>query len=238
MAETGAGKTTPMKTFTPQRTLASSAVHRSARRNPFTREQLPLRSLPDCLLAAYDEVSHRAFERFMARGSNSGNELADWRAAENDLFSPVNVDFEDSQDILYALASVTQRTGTQIEVAIEDHWLLIWAHAERVPDCVEGLRRSADQESSGLELKWIDCEELHDILQSSEDFSEIFEHDAGARAEDEPCELAGSVMARPFCLVELPAAVDISRSSAVLSDGLIAIRMPKMKIAAPELAES
>jgi Protein of unknown function (DUF2934) len=238
MAETGAGKTTPMKTFTPQRTAVSSGVHRSARRSTFTREQLPLRSLPDCLLAAYDEVSHRAFERFVTRGSNSGNELADWRAAENELFSPVDVDFEESQDILYALASVTQRTGTQIEVAIEDHWLLIWAHAERVPDCAEGVRRLADQESSGLDLKWIDWEEVHDILQGSEDCSEIFENDAGARAEDEPWELAGPVMARSFCVVELPAAVDISRSSAVLSDGLIAIRMPKMKIAAPELAES
>jgi hypothetical protein len=227
-----------MKTFIPQRTATSSAIHPSARRSPSTREQLPLRSLPDCLLAVYDEVSRRAFERFVTRGSNPGNEIGDWRAAENDLFSTVDVDFEDSQDILYALASVEQCAGTQVEIAIEDRWLLIWAHAKLRAECGEGGTKVAGRESLGLKVEWIDWQELHGILHNGENAGETFENVATARAEDQPWEIARAVMARPFCVVELPAAVDISRSSAVLSDGLIGIRMPKMKTVAPELAES
>jgi hypothetical protein len=220
-----------MKTFTPQRAIDSSAVGPDDRRNPSTREHLPLRSLPDCLLAAYDEVLHRAFERFVARGSRPGNEIAEWRAAEKDLFLPVDVDFENTRDTLYALATVAQCYGTRIEVAIEDRWLLVWAHLDTGPGCEQGVRRSAHQGSRRLNMNWIEWEELHSILLGSEDSSEAFEDPLRAAIEDQPWEVARPVTARPFCVVELPAEVDTSRSSVVLADGLIAIRMPKLKTA-------
>src|ERR1700678_1660791 len=126
-----------MKTPAARRAIDSSAVRPGAQRNPSTREQLPLRNLPDCLLAAYDEVSHRAFSRFVARGSSGGNELADWRAAEKDLFLPV--------------AGCSE---TRIEVAIEDGWLLIWGHPDPEHDCEDEGTPSRDRESPGQHLKW------------------------------------------------------------------------------------
>jgi Protein of unknown function (DUF2934) len=216
-----------MKTFIPQRAIGWSALGPDDRPNPSTREHLPLRSLPDCLLAAYDEVLHRAFERFVARGSRPGNEIADWRAAEKDLFLPVDVDFEDTRDTLYALATVAQCYGTQIEVAIEDRWLLVWAHLDSEHGCEQGVRRSADQESRRLNMNWIEWEELHSILLGSEPFGDPLRE----AIENQQWDVARPVTARPFCVVELPAEIDISRSSVVLSDGLIAIRMPKLKTA-------
>jgi hypothetical protein len=223
-----------MKTFTLQSAIVSSAAGPSARRNPSAREHLPLRSLPDCLLAAYDEVSHRAFERFVARGSRPGNKIADWRAAEKDLFLPVNVDFEDTGETLYALATVAQCRGTRIEVAIEDRWLLVWAHLDAEHGCEEGARPFADQESRCPNMNWIEWEERDSISPGSEDSSETFEEPVRVATDEQQWELARPVTARPFCVVELPAEVDILRSSVVLSDGLIAIRMPKLKTATPE----
>lgn len=227
-----------MKTSTPQRTMHAGSARAASRPNPSAREQLSLRSLPDCLLAAYDEVSHRAFERFVARGSNPGNEISDWRAAEKDLFLPVDVDFEDTPDVLYALAVVEQGGGTRIEVAIEDRWLLIWAHLSEQGGGEERVTLPVDSAARGLNLKWIEWEELQSVLQSSEDSGESFADAGGQPVEDPPWDTARPVTARPFCVAELPVEVDISRSSAVLADGLIAIRMPKIKAAAPEPVET
>jgi HSP20 family molecular chaperone IbpA len=226
-----------MKTPAARRAIDSSAVRPGAQRNPSTREQLPLRNLPDCLLAAYDEVSHRAFSRFVARGSSGGNELADWRAAEKDLFLPVAVDFEDTETILYALATVAGCSETRIEVAIEDGWLLIWGHPDPEHDCEDEGTPSRDRESPGQHLKWIDLADLHSVLKGSEEFREDLKDTAPPTSEDERWRIANPVTARPFCVVELPVGVDISRSTAVLSDGLVAIRMPKLGSKIQKLAE-
>jgi Protein of unknown function (DUF2934) len=266
MEKAGEAKYMPMKTFIPQRTAVSTSVRSGARRNSPAHQQLPLRSLPDCLLAAYDEVSHRAFERFVARGSQPGNEIADWRAAEKDLFLPVDVDFEDTPEILYALATIAPcgdvRTGVAvnapvnvatgmagelaigladevaIEVAIEDRWLLIWVHPHTAfavyENYQENVARSSAHESRELKLKWIEWEDLHHILQDSENSSGAFADSSSPSCSAQPHEPAAPVIARPFSVVELPADIDVSRSSAVLSDGLIAIRMPKLKTATPD----
>jgi hypothetical protein len=217
-----------MKNFTKQRAVDSSVIRPSGHRNTATREQLPLRSLPDCLLAAYDEVSRRAFLRFVARGSTAGGEVADWRAAEKDLFLPVVVDFEDSSDTLYALASVARSGGTRIEVAIEDRWLLIWEHLEVEHECGFGAL-GGDNEPRCLQLKWIDLQELHSVLKVGQDSRESVEESRGLTTEEERWGIANPVTARPFSVVELPVGVDALRSTVVLSDGLIAIRMPKLE---------
>ena len=241
----------PVKTCTPQRAIASSSIRPGARRNSPAHQHLPLRNLPDCLLAAYDEVSHRAFEHFVARGSRPGNEIADWRAAEKDLFLPVDVDFEDTLDTLYALATIAPGGDARpaaasktplavageldneiaIEVAIEDRWLLIWVHPHTAFAVYENyeVARSSDHESRALNMKWIEWEDLHSILQDSENSSGAFADSSAVAGACQPYEPANHVIARPFCVVELPADIDVSRSSAVLSDGLLAIRMPKVK---------
>src|SRR5579863_4821771 len=93
------------------------------------REQIPLSDMSDCLLAVYDEVSRRAFQRCSVRGAQERNERENWKAAEDDLFARIPVDFEESGGNLYALASLPGCAGTQITVAVDECWLLICGDA-------------------------------------------------------------------------------------------------------------
>jgi len=200
--------------------LGSGLTPLVAKRVAILREQLPLSNLPDCLLAAYDGVSRRALRRFIARGSQVGNEVADWRTAENDLFLPVSVDLEDSGDTLYALATVGEMNGSPIAVAVEDRWLLISGHIDPPPN---------DDDPQSANAGWIDFEDLYHTLKTNEAAAGFVD---ALRAEDDPG-LADRAESRPFCVIELPVEVDVSRCVAVLSDGLIAIRMPKSIAALP-----
>jgi len=208
-----------MKSPTAQRSVASASISLGAKRKRAGREQIALRNLPDCLLAAYDGVSHRAFERFVARGSVGGNESADWRAAETELFEAITVDLQDTEETIYALATVSVASGSQIAVAIEDKWLLISGHVETETGPLSDGRVERQKAST-----WIDWDDLYSVLAQSggpEDFL-FSENMAGSSEEINPAK------SRPFCVVELPAEVDVPRCTAVLSDGVIAIRMPKM----------
>ena len=99
------------------------AVHKKT--GEMLREQIPLRDMSDCLLAQYDEVSRRAFQRCIVRGAREGNDREDWKAAEDDLFGRISVEFEESGGNLYALASVPGCAGTEIMAAVDECWLLI-----------------------------------------------------------------------------------------------------------------
>jgi HSP20 family molecular chaperone IbpA len=144
-----------MKSTSPQRPIAPTAISPGARPKPASREQIALRNLPDCLLAAYDGVSHRAFERFVAHGSMGGNERADWRAAENELFEAVAVDLQDTEQTLYALATVSVASGSQIAVAIEEKWLLISGHVDPLAE-----PRESGRKESHAARTWIDWDDL------------------------------------------------------------------------------
>ena len=215
-----------LKLTNAQRAMATEAIRSRGRLSAIVREQIALGDLPDCLLVAYDGVSHRAFERFVARGSHPGNELADWHAAENELFLPVDIEFQDTEKSLYALATIEGLRGSEIAVAIEDRWLLISGYLESRMEELADRPGQKRQKSSCAGLEWIEFDELHYILTESQDDrnERTCSSSEGQFAEPPP----STVTARPFCVVELPVAVDPARSSAVYSDGLIAIRMPKM----------
>jgi HSP20 family molecular chaperone IbpA len=192
------------------------------KRKRAAREALPLRNLPDCLLAAYDGVSRRAFERFVARGSKAGSEISDWRSAENDLFLPIHVELQETDEAIYALATVEELTAAEISVAVEDRWLLISGH----PECrgrIEEGARGRGRES----MRWIDWDDLYSVLKDSEAAPEVLGADAAGAS------LTTNADSRPFCVVELPAGVDAGRSVAVMADGLVAVRMPKVAVVVP-----
>ncbi len=202
------------------RATSSRAAIPTQNRKPAGRESLPLRNLPDCLLAAYDGVSRRAFERFVARGSAAGSEIADWRSAENDLFLPISVELQETDEAIYALATVKELTAAEIVVAVEDRWLLISGH-------VEYRRRGDGSGTGGSEggresMRWIEWDDLYSVLKDSEAAPEMLNADEAAKTS-----LATNAESRPFCVVELPVGVDASRSAAVMADGLVAVRMPK-----------
>src|SRR5580704_13719797 len=125
----GIAGTGAMKQRAKFREMVTRAVREKS--GEMLHEQIPLRDMSDCLLAVYDEVSRRAIQRCMVRGEHEGTDREDWKAAENDLFARISVDFEESSGNLYALASLPGCAGTQITVAVDECWLLICGYTGR-----------------------------------------------------------------------------------------------------------
>jgi HSP20 family molecular chaperone IbpA len=203
-------------------------------------EQIPLSDMSDCLLAVYDEVSRRAVQRCLVRGTQEGSDREDWKAAEDDLFARISVDFEESGGNLYALASLPGCAGTEITVAVDECWLLICGDAdhkartkvtEDFGECAdeEGSVDSGGNEGSG-EVESAISDESYDLRdcdgRSESSPAEINEHNHEYRVPGLPAP-------RPLCVVALRAKVDPGRSVAVLSNGLLAIRMGKAGVETP-----
>ena len=200
-------------------------------------EQIPLRDMSDCLLAVYDEVSRRAFQRCIVRGAQEGSDREDWKAAEDDLFARISVDFEESGGNLYALASLPGCAGTEIAVAVDECWLLIAGYVnpntqeggeEDFGDCtMEDFGADACGGESAKGRVVIRSSESRD-LRDNDGGSESSQTTSGERNAERRAPTLGAP--RPFCVVALRAKVDPERSVAVLSDGLLAIRMGKAEL--------
>jgi len=188
----------------------------------------------------YDEVSRRAFQRCSVRGAQQGSDREDWKAAEDDLFARIPVDFEESGGNLYALASLPGCAGAQITVAVDECWLLICGDAghnrkaQAADDFGEGALEDRRADSEGNDGDVGPESVTSDEAYAPEDrdgrsegsVMEIVErnHERGAPSLPAP---------RPLCVVALRAKVDPGRSVAVLSNGLLAIRMGKAGLVTP-----
>src|ERR1700722_19478469 len=186
------------------RATTNRVVLPARKREKTGRESLTLRNLADCLLAAYDGVSQRAFERFVARGSRTGSEVADWQSAENDLFRPIAVELTETDEAIYALATVEELSAAEIAVAVEDRWLLISGHVEYRGRKAGGSATGEETERGRESMRWIDWDDLYSVLKDSEAAAELQNTDGAARSRSR----AKKVDSRPFCVVELPAGVD------------------------------
>lgn len=189
-----------------RRTRSPAPAHRARH-----RECVGLRDVTDCLLEAYDRVARRAHEKHLERGAVPGSELDDWLTAEHELLLDLPVDITESADCVYALASVTNWSGAGVCVGIEARWLVIVAQVssdedgpvESIPSDIQELFCAPDDDAPG------------------DDTPEI-----AGRAGDDSREEDAPAM-RAFSIRALPVAVDPSRSIAVLSAGVLGIRMPK-----------
>jgi HSP20 family molecular chaperone IbpA len=202
------------------------------------REQIPLRDMSDCLLAVYDEVSRRALQRCVVRGEQEGSEREDWKAAENDLFARISVDFEESGGNLYALASLPGCAGTQITVAVDECWLLICGYTDRDRGA-HMAEEFGEREDGGADYGDLCCPDDFQWIGSDESCA-VRDQDgqranpAALKNEHHDEQRAAVLRApRPFCVVALRAKVDPGRSVAVLSNGLLAIRMGKAGLKTP-----
>jgi HSP20 family molecular chaperone IbpA len=169
------------------------------------RDCITLSDPTDCLLEAYDCVARRAYEHFLARGPRPGGELEDWLSAERELLLDFTINVEDRPQFVYALASIPGATAARLEVGVDSRWLVILALASRAAQ----VRRA--------EITWSETRSLGLGLSSGRGIAPSLE------SIFDDCGPAKSV-----CILELPATVDAARSIAVLSDGLLAIRMPKL----------
>jgi len=135
------------------------------------------------------------------RGGSRGGELDDWLGAERELIRGVPVTVEDAPAYVSALATVPAHSAAEIEVGIESRWLVILAQPSA----------SAPQEN-GLPPEFAFASRCGDS--------------ASHESSDErsgPDDLHRQV----FSVIELPAEVDPASSVAVLSKGLLGIRMIK-----------
>jgi hypothetical protein len=105
-------------------------------------------------------------------------------------------------------------------LAIEGKWLLISGHVEPLAESPASGRK----ECHGART-WIDWDDLYSVLTQAGGAGDFVVPETSAETSEE----SDRAKCRPFCVVELPAEVDVQRCTAVLSDGVIAIRMPKLE---------
>ena len=160
-------------------------------------ETVVLRNLADCLLDAYDLISRSAYQRYVRRGRRPGGELSDWLSAECEIIRRIPVDLEDAPAYVSALACVPAQCAADVEVGIEARWLAILARRGATEDARVDFPPDSSQ-------AWLpeNCAAVE-----------------GAAPDGSPFQI--------FCVVELPAEVDPASSIAVLSNGLLGIRMIK-----------
>jgi HSP20 family molecular chaperone IbpA len=198
----------------PHRLGESSIAARFRRRaseNPprSPRECVVLADPTDCLLDAYDCVAQRAYENFLAFGPRPGGELEDWLNAERQLLLNFPIDIEETPDFIYALASVPGATAARISIGIESRWIVIVVRQPRKQArmALAAKRESADSEASK---------------------SDQSRRESKADQPPTPDHLLEDRRAKSVCVLGLPSSVDGTRSIAVLSDGVLGIRMAKL----------
>lgn len=212
-----------MKQDSLSRTLRGGIARRDTRDS--SRVQIPLRDLSECLLAAYEGVSQRAYRLFQARGAEPGSEMNDWKKAERDLLGAMPVDLAESEENYYALASVPGYSAGEISVAVEDCWLLISGYGH----WFEQVEQSAGEMDFNEDRATNLCREGRTADRSKERGCQPLDSQRSVGADEsfEDC-----VVRRPFCVVELGRKVDAARSIAVLANGLVAVRMAKAVLGA------
>jgi hypothetical protein len=181
------------------------------------RECIALSDPTDCLLEAYDCISRRAYEHFLAQGPRLGGELEDWLNAEREVLLDLAITLEDADEFVYALTSIPGATGARLEVGIESRWLVILAQTSR-PEPVRRTELASDAKGIPGLGSAVRCGHAPSLNRSG----------VGVRRRIAAGVEGIRLRSKSACVLELPADVDPERSIAVLSNGLLAIRMPKL----------
>ncbi len=178
------------------------------------REFVPLSDLTEALLCAYDGVARRAYKKFLDRGARTGSELEDWLDAEHEVLGQMQVDVAECAGYVSVLASLPGYRSAHVILGIEPRWLLIFgcqecedrANGTRLVSSLDPLRGPPRMDAAALAVM---C--------------------GHACREQVPARNADSEhqSANLFCIQELPAEVDPARCSAILSNGLLGIRISK-----------
>jgi HSP20 family molecular chaperone IbpA len=181
------------------------------------REHVALCDLTDCLLSAYDEVARLAYDKFQVRGMNSaGGELEDWLDAECELLGQMEVNVAESVDFVNALASVPGYRSADICLGVEPNWLLVYArngHDEyanmpRIAHALDTLRRPPPIDATSLAAMCVHAARDQSLMRG---------------------EKSDVTSAHLFCICELPAEVNPASCRAIVSNGLLGIRLAKVR---------
>jgi HSP20 family molecular chaperone IbpA len=203
------------------RTVPAHKLVKTAPIGESSREYVTLCDLTDCLLWAYDGVARLAYDKFLVRGKDpTGNELEDWLDAESELLGQMEVDIAESGDFLNALASVPGYRSAEISLGVEPRWLLIFARN----GCHEhvNIARFAHSLAAWRGPPPMDAESLAAISTHAARKRSVVHGDG-----------SGVAPAQLFCICELPAEVDPASCTAIVSNGLLGIRLAKVRATEP-----
>lgn len=195
-------------------------------------ESVALRDLSECLLEAYDAVACRADELLQERGDTPGDELEDWRRAEEDVLQNIPIDVQESDLAITALASVPGHSAGEIELGIDSRWIVVLGRRARSQVCAESAgREDASKDRAGGSIfarnfgPYVDkCPPRGPAPGDEPDYLQ-----AVSVERQHPREIARQV----FAVAQLPAVVDPARCCAVLHDGLLGVRMLKAEPSSP-----
>ncbi len=196
-----------------------------ARPRPATpSERVVLSDFAECLLQAYDGVSKRAYQKYVARGYKCGRENEDWLAAQQELGLQMRADVTESEKFVHAMVGVNGEHSAEVCVAIEGRWLLVLNAQVFAPDGVPAATLDALEWNSeaGRADAVRDWPWIGPCLGRRDGVGEIWSEEAEER---ESLRLRWG--SQPFCLVELPVEVDRARTVGVLAEGTLALRMVK-----------
>ncbi len=220
--------------FTRTDARGETGAMRQGTRPEQSRANVTLADFTDCLLAAYDGVARRAYQKFVARGSRKGHEDHDWLEAERELGANLQVDLSESGKFVHAMVTLSGRRSAEVNVAVEGRWMMVLDAQEFVCQG-EGAARLRAMEWDSVK----GCAEVaaewgrQSIAPIAWSANGAIDEELGSDDAEEREDMRLRWGSQPFCLVELPAEVEGKRSRCVVTNGILAMRMEKL--AAPDL---
>jgi hypothetical protein len=196
-------------------------------RMPAARATLTFADFTDSLLQAYDGVARRAYQKFVARGGRPGSELDDWLTAEQELGAVMRVHVEESDTHVYAMVTLSAGQRAEVSVAVEGKWMMVLDSQEFANQGAPALHLNA--------MEWNSEKGRAEVASEWPGRLAAFGVWRDLLASEEADELEDMRMrwgSQPFCMVELPAEVDPAKSTCVLTDGVLAVRMMKTVVCA------
>ncbi len=203
---------------------AGNATDSTARQSAGHTSECEARRVHRLSAAGVDGVAKRAYQKFIARGSRPGCELDDWLAAEHELGTNMRADVSESDEYVHALVSLKGERSAEVSVAVEGRWLMVLDAQEFACQGAPRAMLSAMEWNS-------ECGRADVAPDWSGGPTFSAWRTTGCEIDSEEDEEREALRLRwgspPFCMVELPAEVDRSRSVCVLADGVLALRMGK-----------
>ena len=101
-------------------------------------ESIKYTSLFDEIEETFNAISRRAYEIFEGNGKSSGRDLDNWFRAEREFLHPVQINMDESDELLSVKAEVPGFNEKEIEINLEPHRLTITGKRETKSEETKG----------------------------------------------------------------------------------------------------
>jgi len=97
-----------------------------------------LDSLPAKIQELNEAIARRAYEIFESRGSVHGSDSADWSRAEAELFHPIHMELQETDEALQLRAEIPGFSEKDLELTVEPLCLTLTGKRETDSEIVSG----------------------------------------------------------------------------------------------------